>query len=436
MSLRVAYDISILAEQFSRVPIKTGIPRATEELLDQLRHREDVEPSVVTLCAQDPVAASVFAIHYARSRERNGSRPLRTAHSFHSRFGLADFYRMAYGKYYSSEIQALPRFSPRSVALRGSLRLLRRWTRIDAYRHFSYTDFDLFHSSYLRLPPRELTGRLPRVLTVYDLIPVLAPHFVPRDSVPFFQSILDSISERDWIVCISQFTKSELCEYAGIAPERVAVTPLAAARQFRRVHDEEAIAAARRRYGVPEGKYLLSISTIEPRKNLVHLIRCFARLLQEHPEPDLYLVLVGAKGPLHAEVTATAMRFPELRSRVLFTGYIPDEDLSAIYSGALAFVYPSLYEGFGLPPLEAMQCGVPVITSNTSSLPEVIGDAGILVDPRDADALCAAMLQLVQDRVYRHELRQRGWERAHQFTWERCAAATVDLYRRAAEGRD
>ncbi|HTP65773.1 MAG TPA: glycosyltransferase family 1 protein, partial [Geobacteraceae bacterium] len=129
------------------------------------------------------------------------------------------------------------------------------------------------------------------------------------------------------------------------------------------------------------------------------------------------------------KIFAELARHDFSRERVIVTGYVADEDLAALYSGAIAFVYPSLYEGFGLPPLEAMQCGVPVITSNTSSLPEVVGDSGILVDPRDADALCAAMLSLYKDSDRREMLAQSALQRAAEFSWKRCVDETVRAYK-------
>jgi glycosyltransferase involved in cell wall biosynthesis len=215
-----------------------------------------------------------------------------------------------------------------------------------------------------------------------------------------------------------------------MSPERVKVILLAAAAHFRPVHDAEKIGDARRRYAIPEGDYLLSIANLEPRKNLSHLIHSFLELCAAQPDRDLSLVLVGSKGWMYEDILAVSSN-SVFSSRVIFTGHIPDADLSTIYSGAVAFVYPSLYEGFGLPPLEAMQCGVPVITSNTTSLPEVVGDAAITVDPSDGDALCDAILRVLSDTQLRADLSRKGLARAQDFSWARCAGQTVELYRTA-----
>jgi len=173
------------------------------------------------------------------------------------------------------------------------------------------------------------------------------------------------------------------------------------------------------------------VGTLEPRKNVVHLIRSFAELVRAERIPDLHLVLTGGQGWDYEPIFAEAERLREVRDRIHFTGYADDVDLAPLYSGALAFVYPSLYEGFGLPVLEAMQCGTPVITSSTSSLPEVVGDAGLLVDPQDGAALCQAMLALYEDADRRAELSSRAVARAGRFSWERCAHETVAAYRQA-----
>ncbi|MFZ0751992.1 MAG: glycosyltransferase family 1 protein, partial [Pyrinomonadaceae bacterium] len=179
--------------------------------------------------------------------------------------------------------------------------------------------------------------------------------------------------------------------------------------------------------------YFLSLAAPQPRKNLAHLIRCFFRLLEEQPGLDVKLVLAGSKsqGWMYDEVFEAAAAAPKYRDRVAFTGFVADEDLAALYSGALGFIFPSLYEGFGLPPLEAMACGTPVISSDATALPEVVGGAGLMVKPTDEDALCEAMLNLLNDSRLRQELRRKGLERASEFSWQRCAAETVNVYRTA-----
>ena len=217
--------------------------------------------------------------------------------------------------------------------------------------------------------------------------------------------------------------------------ERVFVTPLAVSNNFYPVNDSDLIKKTLKHYKIDKSPYFLSLCTLEPRKNLDFLIKCFFKLIIENPTLDINLVLVGVSGWKNKTIFIEVQNSPLLKSRVIFTGYVPDQDLSAIYSGAVAFIFPSLYEGFGLPVLEAMQCGTPVISSNSSSLPEVVGDAGILIDPKDEDHLCQAMLDVLTDSNLRESLRKKGLERAKQFSWKKCADQTVEIYKKIIDSK-
>jgi glycosyltransferase involved in cell wall biosynthesis len=244
---------------------------------------------------------------------------------------------------------------------------------------------------------------------------------------------LRSIGPDDWVIANSESTRADLCGRIDIDPARVFVTPFAASAElFHPVHDEPRIQAVRRRYGIPDGPYLLALNTLEPRKNMDHAIRAFTRLARQEQVRDLRFVLVGTKGWRYDRIFEAIEGAGALRDRIVLAGYVADEDLAPLYSGALAFVYPSRYEGFGLPPLEAMQCGVPVITSSTSSLPEVVGDAAVLLDPADADGLSQAMLELYRSPSLRADMSRRSLERARRFSWERCTRETLAAYRAAA----
>ncbi len=294
-------------------------------------------------------------------------------------------------------------------------------------------EVDVFHSPAFPLPrplPRSQSPQ--RVLSIYDLIPVRFPHLFEEQLVHGMKVVYDSLRPEDWALAISEATKADLCEYQGVDPARVFVAHLAADPElFYPETDAECRAAVRRRYGIPEAPYVLSLNTLEPRKNMDHAIRAFASLVRQERIPDLYFVLVGAKGWHYEKIFAAIAEAGEVRERIILTGYVEDADLAALYSGALAFVYPSLYEGFGLPPLEAMQCGVPVITSNTSSLPEVVGDAGILLDPHDRDGLCQSLLALYGNPTLQEELCATSLARARLFNWERCVQEILAGYRTA-----
>lgn len=436
MEIKVAYDITLLGDSwyyFKYSEGKSGISRVVEEVMYELI-KNNVNLTVMGLCNEEPLISSLHCLLYTKNT--TNSTNYNFTNSFKSRLKLTTFYKYFYNKfgkvYFSERFQRTPKLSLESIVLRGTLKLVHQIYKFDTYKFINCKNFDVFHSPYLKLPTEELTGDLPRVLTVYDLIPVIAPQFVfPADTAKF-QLILNSINtKRDWVICISEYTKQKFCEYTGMSCERVFVAPLAAASHFHPVNDPERIAASRQRYLIPDGDYFLSVATFQPRKNIAHLISCFFHLLSENPTLDVNLVLVGSKGWMSDEVFTAASSSSKFHSKIIFTGYISDEELSPIYSGAKAFIYPSLYEGFGLPPLEAMQCGIPVITSNTTSIPEVVGGAGIMVDPKDSDALCQAMLNLLNNTALCQELRQKGLERAKSFSWVKCAADTVEVYKKA-----
>jgi glycosyltransferase involved in cell wall biosynthesis len=436
MPLKVAYDISNLADYFDRFDAIHGINRVVDEVLSELCRQNDLEMTAVALEGNDPVVDSVKASLYLENKRP----PFNCGfiYTFYAGAGLTTAYKTIYRATQSAVGGPLPFRSPQNMALRCSRAALHRLVRygvVSTRRVFATKPFDVFHCPHLALPPKELTGDLPRVVTVYDLIPLTRPDFVFPQQTQVLQTVLDRIDvERDWVIAISEFTKAEFCERTRMSPERVVVAPLAAAHLFRPVTDADVIAATRSRYHLPEGDYLLCLAAPQPRKNLAHLIRAFFRLLDEQQLPATYLVLAGSKeqGWMYDEILKVAESSPEHRSRLMFTGYVADEDLPALYSGALAFVFPSLYEGFGLPALEAMACGTPVITSNTTSLPEVAGDAALLVDPTDLDQLCAAISTIVSDRSLREELRRKGLARAAEFSWQRNAELTAKVYHVAA----
>jgi glycosyltransferase involved in cell wall biosynthesis len=194
------------------------------------------------------------------------------------------------------------------------------------------------------------------------------------------------------------------------------------------VYDPSAIAAVRRKYGVPAGDYLLSLSAIDSRKNLPHLVRCFRRLQADPTAPPVMLVIAGEYTERHRAPLAELEAGSGGQKRILFTGRVADADLAALYSGARAFVFPSLGEGFGLPPLEAMRCGTPVVCSSAPALPEVVGDAALLVDPLDVEALIAALRDVINDDALVARLRERSLARAARFSWRRVIEETVTLY--------
>ncbi len=280
-------------------------------------------------------------------------------------------------------------------------------------------------------PWRSDTGVL-KAFVAYDLIGLLMPEYFDQEMVRLLQQIYASIDRETLVFCISHNTRKDLLAYRpDLSPEQIVVIPLAAGERFYPCADDARLSAVRGKYGIPpDVPYILSLATLEIRKNLQTVVRAFARLLEKEPDSSAHLVLSGMKGWKLEELDKTLAGMGSLRKRIILTGFIDDADLGALYSGAACFAYMSMYEGFGLPPLEAMACGVPVIASNTSSLPEVVGDAGILLEPEDADAVCDAMRRILADPVRREKLRGSGLERARLFNWDECARIMAEAIRR------
>ncbi|HLZ70785.1 MAG TPA: glycosyltransferase family 1 protein [Dehalococcoidia bacterium] len=298
-------------------------------------------------------------------------------------------------------------------------------------------EVDIFHSLFSPLPETRGGGAAAQVLTIWDLLPLTMPEHFP-DAVgrrAVARAARSLVPARGHAICTSAAAKADLVSAVGIDPARVHVVPLAAsAALFQPVADPARIADVRRTYGIPAGHYLLSLGAIDSRKNLPHLVRCFRRLQAERDAPPATLVIAGEyterhRGPL-AEVQASSAG----EARIVFTGRVADADLAALYSGARAFVFPSLGEGFGLPPLEAMQCGTPVICSTAPALPEVTGDAALGVAPRDEAALVAALRAVLENDALASDLSQRSRQRAAQFSWRRTVAETVGVYERLLTG--
>ena len=222
------------------------------------------------------------------------------------------------------------------------------------------------------------------------------------------------------IIADSQATRDDLVRFYRADPGRITVVYLGVDARWRPVRDRARLDAVRHRYGIPPGSYLLYVGTLQPRKNLKRLIEAFALLVKDNEWQDLHLVCAGKKGWQHEAIVAEVQGL-NLTDRVVFTGFVAEQDLPALYSGATLFVMPSLYEGFCLPVLEAMACGTPVACSDVSSLPEVVGDAALLFPPDDPAAMAAIIARVLRDGALRTALTERGYRRACDFTWEKAA---------------
>ena len=297
---------------------------------------------------------------------------------------------------------------------------------------------DLLHALAFVTP---LLSPCPAVVTIYDLSFLLYPERFKRFK-RFYLGFFPRLSARRArrIIAISESTKRDVVRLLGVPPEKVEVVYCGIDEAFRPLAEDQ-VAAFRSKRGLPE-RFILFVGTIEPRKNLTTLLEAYAVFRRDVRDQEignrkskienLHLVIGGAKGWFYQDVFARVEELG-LEGQVMFPGYIPVSELPLWYNAAELFVYPSLYEGFGLPPLEAMACGTPVVAANTSSLPEVVGEAGLTVDPWDVEGLAEAMRRALDDEALRQEMRERGLQRAKGFSWTKTAQETVQVYRRAME---
>ncbi len=285
----------------------------------------------------------------------------------------------------------------------------------------------VFHATeHLLLPLR----RTPTVLTVHDLIFRLFPQHHKKLNYWYLNRAMPLFVRRaNHVIAVSETTKRDLMRLYDTPADKITVVYEAAAPHFR-PQPAGKVAEVRARYGLPE-RYLVTVGTIEPRKNLARLVEALATLRRD--DPALRLVVIGSQGWL-VEGFFRAIERHSQQEAVILPGYVPDDDLPATLAGATIAVLASLYEGFGLPVLEAMACGVPVACSRTSSVGEIAGDAALTFDPESADEMVEALRQLLLDADRRAELREKGLARAREFSWERAARETWAVYERVAAG--
>jgi glycosyltransferase involved in cell wall biosynthesis len=270
------------------------------------------------------------------------------------------------------------------------------------------------------------------VVSIHDLsFEHLPQTFLRRSRTQLRLTVRHSARRADKILTLSEHTRGDVIETYKIDPAKVVAIPLAAPAHYGPVSEDKELQRVRHNYGI-DGDYVLSVGSIQPRKNLVRLINAYAALKRSQSENRFpKLVIVGKRGWLYDE-TLRALEATGVKESIVLTGYVPEPDLPALYSGALCFVYPSYFEGFGLPPLEAMKCGTPVVVGNATSLPEVVGDAGLKVDPFDVSAIAAAIGELISDSELRRELSAKGLKRAELFDWRNTARQTLKVYEQVA----
>ncbi len=288
---------------------------------------------------------------------------------------------------------------------------------------------NLYHATDFTLPPTLPDTKT--LLTVHDLSFARSPDTLPTALTAYLnQAVPWSVKRATHVLADSQATKDDLIELYGTPPEKITVLLSGVDARFQPVTDAAQIQAVRAKYHLPEGRFIFSIGTVQPRKNYPRLVQALHQLGREFA--DVNLVIAGGKGWLENPLYET-LRQLGMTERVFFTGFADDSDLPALYSAAALTAYPSLYEGFGFPILESMACGTPVLTSNVSSMPEVAGDAAVLVNPYEVEALSDGIRVLLTDTTLRETLIKRGFRQARRFSWQKAAQELKAIYQNLLE---
>ena len=420
MGLSLIYDATLIANV--RGGKRTGTFFVADALLKEFLRRDDISLKI-----------------YCRSGDEKQARinlaPYLSKKNCEIIFVKRHFFGVQFRLFVKVVLRVLPKFLTTFLysSAQKILALKQKAVVPNKKESLEKTENYVFFSPFFA-PPKEYL-HLAKFLVIYDAIPLIFDEYRNNPGNYWFLELARKLDESYTCFAISSYTKSDFLKYLPhLKPENIIVTPLACDERFKPANADE-IARARKKYNIPENKkYIFSLCTLEPRKNLIRAVKCFANFISKNNIDDLVFVLGGAHWDAFIEKLENEIGSLDenIKSKILKIGYVDDSDQAALYSGALFFVYTSAYEGFGLPPLEAMSCGTPVITSNNSSLPEVVGQAGIRRDYDDDEAHVKAYESYYYNENLRQENSKKGLERAKLFSWEKCADIMITEMKRRA----
>lgn len=416
---KLLFDLTLLGNNFEKNENKTGINRVNHEILKELN------------------SSSKFNLHYYTQHENseNCIKYLKENNfnfeNFLSPNGTSQFYEK-FSKNKKDLKKAVSKIDSKIRRLFGSISyecyklflwfLKRSFSNKASSFKKEVIKYDIVFSGLFEFPDEvSVNKKIKKIFIVYDLIPIKFPEFFGLDTPNdhWLYKILKNLSKDTKVFCISDATKKDFLEFRADMPaENVFSVPLAASNLFYRCKDLKTFNDIQKIYNLPDADtYILSVCTLEPRKNLKRLISAFYEYIKENQSSDLKLVLTGNKGWLFEDIIDNEI-VESLKNRIIFTGFVEDHHLASVYSNCKFFAYASLYEGFGLPILEAMQCGCAVISSNTSSMPEVGGDAVLYTNPENIDEITQRINELDNNESLRKKLEAKAFEHAKKFSWK------------------
>lgn len=442
MAIKIIFDSSVLVSgQVSGNIHKTGLYRVSYEILKCLVNNKEFEIYLFDVFNRERELKKYVQIDFPQCKRVN-------TYSFLYRFlmfPLGNFTDYLREKQKSNNDHIV---SLLAGILKNSLLFIEKAARKIERQFFINSNLNkwsyksrIYFSTYYPVPVqfRKNPG-IKKVCLIHDMIPIIHPEYFssPYNNL-LLKEITSGIEINDYIICVSESTKKDLLRYRqDLDYYHIIVSLLAASDNFYKVSDGRELIRIRNLYNIPKGKdYLLSVCTLEPRKNIRTVLTAFRTLLHDKKIKNIVLVLVGSEG---WENTSLINDIKELNKQfsnsVIITGFVPDNDLASLYSGSFAFVYPSLYEGFGLPILEAMKCGVPVITSNRSSIPEVVGDCAIMIDPCSIEELSNAIYLLYNNEELRNRMRKMSLQRASEFNWSKVTDKIITAFQLSSKNND
>ncbi|MBM9547013.1 glycosyltransferase family 4 protein [Leptospira sp. 201903074] len=426
--MNLIFDISVLAWSIRSNKAKTGIFRVIENLFFQFLKDPEINLYLTS------IHGNIKDLNVYLKKENieiSEDRLLVPQNPSKFKDKLFQIYLWTYGLF---DIKGYPRLS--KILLFFHSIFVKRILSIFGLTSYFYpvprkylTDSFIFHSTFLPIPEFIQNSKIRKVITIYDLISILHPKFFIGNQDHVVWKLVRDLNPDTKVITISEHSKRDLLEAGiGLSEHQVFVTPLAPAKHFYQVSSKQKLDTDLRLFDLKPGEYILSVATLEPRKNLKATIHAFLQLSNLESNPNLKLVLLGGRGWGENLEEILSGYSDLLKEKIVFLGFVSDESLASLYSGAKFFVYLSFYEGFGLPPLEAMCCGVPVLVSNASSLPEVVGDAGLYVDPYDLNSIKTGMEKLLNEAELRKSLSSSALKRSESFTWEKTAKFTKEAY--------